>query len=71
MTTVAWDSGWPSWSDGGKTVEVERDDGTLVRGTLVIEDAYPDGDGDEFPVWGIEVDGRTEGFALHKRWRFL
>jgi len=64
--------GWPDWSDAGKRVEIERDDGATVTGKLDIDDFFLDGEGDEIPVFAIIAeDGTKHSFADHERWRFV
>lgn len=68
---TVWNPYWPTWGDQGRYVEVERDDGTVVRGHLIVEDWYPDGEGEEIPCWAIETGSGEVNFSIHKRWRFL
>jgi len=63
---------WPDWPDAGKRVEIEREDGTTVAGKLDVEDFFPDGEGDEVPVFTVIDDAGTKhSFADNERWRFL
>ncbi len=63
---------WPGWRDSGRRVEVELEDGRTVQGELFVADFFPDGEGDEVPVFEVRCDDGTEhGFAANRRWRFL
>jgi len=72
MDWTGWDTGgWPDWSDIGKRVEIEREDGTIVAGELIVDDFFPDGEGGEVPVFAILVDDDTQhSFVDQKHWRF-
>jgi hypothetical protein len=51
---------------------VELEDGRTVQGELFVADFFPDGEGDEVPVFEVRCDDGTEhGFAANRRWRFL
>lgn len=63
---------WPDWKDAGRRVEVELEDGRTVQGELFVGDFFPDGEGDEVPVFSVRDDaGQEYSFAANKRWRFL
>ena len=63
---------WPDWQDAGKRVEIERADGAAVAGKLDVDDFFPDGEGDEVPVFAVIDDtGVKHSFADNERWRFL
>lgn len=72
MDWKKWSEAWPDWQDAGKRVEIERDDGTTVAGKLAVDDFFPDGEGDEVPVFAVMADdGTKHSFADNERWRFL
>jgi hypothetical protein len=63
---------WPGWSDAGRLVEIEMEDGQTLQGTLEVDDFFTDGEGDEVPVFIIRTsDGAKHSFVDHKRWRRL
>jgi hypothetical protein len=62
---------WPDWKDAGRRVEVELEDGSTVQGDLLVADFFPDGEGDEVPMFEVAGDGGGHSFAANKRWRFL
>jgi len=63
---------WPDWKDAGRRVEVELEDGLTVQGELFVGDFFPDGEGDEVPVFSVCDDaGQEYSFAANKCWRFL
>lgn len=63
---------WPDWKDAGRLVEIERDDGTVATGNLEVDDFFPDGAGDEVPVFVVaSEDGIRHSFADNRRWRFV
>jgi len=47
----------PDWKDGGKAVELELTDGTVVRGVLDLYDMTPGPD--EAPMFRVKTDSRT------------
>lgn len=63
---------WPDWEDEGKRVEIERDDGTAVVGTLEGVELFPPEDANAIPMFlVISDDGTQHPFEVHRRWRFL
>lgn len=61
---------WPDWGDGGRQVEVEYDDGTVVRGKLDLYEMTPGPD--EAPVFRVvDSAGAQHSWEDHKRWRYL
>ena len=72
MDWKKWGEAWPNWQDAGKRVEIERSDGTTASGRLDVDDFFPDGEGDEVPVFAVIDDaGQKHSFADNGRWRFL
>jgi hypothetical protein len=68
--TSEWDDGWPDWSDGGRRVEIQLNDGTVLAGTLRTDDVGFDGE-DEYPIHVVVADdGTRHSFAGAKHWRF-
>ena len=68
---MTWDD-WPSWTDSGRRVEIEREDGSRTAGMLYVEDFFHDGEGEEIPVWYVRDDsGAEHSFVEMERWRFL
>ena len=62
---------WPDWPDQGKTVQIELHDCRRVTGLLVIGDFFPDGQGDEVPVFYVrDSAGVDHSFCDAVRWRF-
>lgn len=57
----AWRTGTEGlgWGSGGDRVVARRADGSEVEGQISI-DAYDDGDGDEYPVFSIELADGSE-----------
>lgn len=72
--SVTWNSdynNWPDWSDAGKRVELLFG-GESLLGELYVEDWFPDGEGDEIPIWYVEDDlGIPYSFCAADRWRFV
>lgn len=72
MDWKKWSEAWPDWQDAGMRVEIDRGDGTTVTGKLYVDDFFPDGEGDEVPVFAVIDDAGTKhSFADNERWRFL
>ena len=63
---------WPDWKDSGRRVQVKLEGGSIVQGELFVADFFPDGEGDEVPVFEVlGDDGKEHGFAGNDGWRFL
>lgn len=63
---------WPDWTDAGRRVEVDLEDGRTVQGELFVADFFPDDQGDEVPMFQVRSDdGKAHEFAANKRWRFV
>lgn len=66
------ESDWPDWKDAGKRVEVKLESGVTVRGELIVDDFFPDGNGCEVPMFMVLGDeGTKHGFAANKGWMFV
>lgn len=65
-----WDRGYPSWGDIGKRVEILLANGQIIEGTLTCEDWADDGEGEEFPIFGVDTGTETISFTDHEEWRF-
>lgn len=66
-----WNTGWPTWDDDGKLVEILTESGDRVVGGLHIEDTGSYGDGEEYPIWAvIDHHGAEHSFAFATSWRF-
>lgn len=62
---------WPNWTDAQKRVEIQKDDGTIIKGVLEIDEVLFDGES-EVPVFIVRDDvGNKRSFADNKRWRLL
>ena len=67
----AWNE-WPlslDWEDAGKSIEAVLEDGSTVAGVLYCEDVMADDDGEEWPFWAIEIEGRGK-VTWADKWRF-
>lgn len=63
---------WPDWHDAGRRVEVKLESGVVAQGELVVDDFFPDGNGDEVPMFIVlGDDGTKHGFAANNGWRFV
>ena len=69
MGWMAWGEAWPDWKDAGRQVQTYND-GVVVTGKLDLDDIGSYGDGDEYPIWMIDVDGKLVTFADCEFWRF-
>lgn len=72
MGNMGWrESDWPDWGDAQKRVEIQRYNGSTIRGVLEIHDVFFDGES-EIPGFIVRDDeGNKRSFADNKRWRFL
>lgn len=69
--TVEWRS-WAEadWRDSGKSIEAQYDDGRTIVGKLIASDFVLLDDGDEAPIFEIELaDGTSISFYEFERWR--
>jgi hypothetical protein len=67
----AWNESWPGWKDAGRFVEAEYQDGSVFTGRLMVKDFFPDGQGDEVPVWSLFDGGNEKSFADCERFRYV
>lgn len=69
---MSWNEGWPDWCDQGRKVVIEWGNGLRAEGKLEVDDWFPDGEGDEIPVWVVVTEsGDRHSFASSDRWEFL
>jgi len=62
----------PDWGDEGKEIELLCESGSIVRGRLEMEDFFPDGEGDEIPVWRVRSEnGESSSIWDFEGWRFV
>lgn len=65
-----WNTGWPTWDDDGKLVEILKS-GNRIVGRLHIEDTGFYWDGEEYPIWEvIDHHGAEHSFVSATSWRF-
>lgn len=61
----------PDWRDDGRRIVLRLASGRTVRGTLRLDDALADEDGDEFPIWKVVLDdGVAMPWTEAEEWRF-
>lgn len=66
-----WNDYLPAWVDAGKTVRVLTDGGTVIEGVLSIDDFFQDGEGEEIPMFYVNIPGGEKTFLLeHEGWQF-
>ncbi len=66
---AGWRDDWPDWRDSGR-VEVTLDDGRVVAGRLAAYDFLVMDDGDEAPIWSLDLpDGSRIDDLTFARWR--
>lgn len=62
---------WPDWRDAGKRVELRMPDGQILRGELIIEDVFFNGE-DEIPMFAVTLDdGSRASFVDAEEWKFI
>jgi hypothetical protein len=63
---------WPDWKDAGRRIAIRLEDGQEFEGELYLEDFAHDGQGEEYPIWGLVLaDGTRRTFVDNYEWRFL
>lgn len=64
---------WPSWADAGRLVWFQPEgQSKCVQGVLTVLDFYDDGDGGEYPVFGVlDNDGTQHDFSSTVKWGFV
>lgn len=71
-TITEWRDDCPGWGDDGKRVLVLRDDGSEFEGVLSIDDVISNGEGDEMPMFYVNLCSGEKTFLLeHEGWRFV
>lgn len=68
---MEWREDAPDWPDAGKKVELLSASGSVVSGVLEVDDFFPDGQGDEVPVWAVRSPvGEKSSLYDFDGWRF-
>ncbi|WKN20820.1 hypothetical protein [Azotobacter vinelandii] len=67
-----WRDDLPDWRDAGRRVRVLLECGAVIEGELSIDDFFCDGEGEETPMFYVNLPGAEKTFLLeHEGWQFV